>query len=115
MAAMTEFDRFSLEADGDRHEQRFWKLLAADFPAYQLFWRMYVVPLTNRVDFSIDRSDRRWIRMRPAVSDRYLRMAMDHYSVFYFVGRATEQPKRSSMPKMCCIFWIRLATTSSIF
>lgn len=89
MISRAEFEQFTVEADGDRHEQTFWKLLQEDFPAYQVFWRQYIVPLTNRVDPSISREDNRWIRIRPSVSDEYLRMVMGHYSVFHFLGRAT--------------------------
>jgi len=81
---------FTLTKHGDSRERQWWPLVAKDFPAYEAFWRLYVVPLTNRVDTSIAASDPRWIRVRPPVSDQYLRFAMAHYSVFYWIARASE-------------------------
>jgi hypothetical protein len=93
--AFENLDGFKLADFGDRHEQRLWSLLSADFPAYEVFWRRYIVPLTHRVDpiFSFPGDRDSWIRIRPDVSARQEQLAMHHYSVFYYLGRATERVK----------------------
>ncbi len=83
-------ESFTLEEHGDAREQKWWPLVKSGFPSYEVFWRFYVVPLTNRVDSRVSRSDPLWIRVRPPVPDFYLPMMMAHYSVFYCVGRASE-------------------------
>jgi hypothetical protein len=68
---------------------------SASFPAYEAFWRKYIVLLTNRVNpnvlFPQDRD--RWIRLRPDVHERQEQLAMCHYSTFYYLGRAAERVK----------------------
>lgn len=83
-------ESFTLEEHGDAREQKWWPLVKPDFPSYEVFWRFYIVPLTNRVDSRVSRSDPQWIRVRPSVPDFYVPMMMAHYSVFYCVGRASE-------------------------
>ncbi len=81
---------FRLQDQGDRLEKKWWPLVGTEFPSYEVFWRHYVVPFTNRIDSSISRSGREWIRVRRSVPDHYLQVMMGHYSVFYRVGRASE-------------------------
>jgi hypothetical protein len=92
MGSFDNLDGFTLTHFGDHHEQRLWSLVSAVFPAYEIFWRRYVVPLTNRVDrnvpFPQDRDP--WIRVRPDVHERQEQLAMHHYSVFYYLARAAE-------------------------
>ncbi len=78
---------------GDHQEQRLWPLLSRAFPAYEIFWRRYVVPLTNRIDPNISFANNRdiWIRLRADVHQKQEQLAMHHYSVFYYLARAAEQ------------------------
>ena len=87
---MAYLDNFTLDRHGDYWEKKWWPIIKVDFPSYEVFWRYYVVPLTNRIDSSISRSGPDWIRVRKSVPDRYLQMMMAHYSVFYRLGRASE-------------------------
>ena len=43
-------DGFNLASHGDHREQEWVSVIAEHFPVYEVFWRRYVVPLTNRVD-----------------------------------------------------------------
>jgi hypothetical protein len=93
MGNFDNLDQFALAHFGDHHEQRLWSLVSAEFPAYEIFWRRYIIPLTNRIDpnirFPQDRDS--WIRLRPDVNKRQEQLAMHHYSVLYYLGRAAER------------------------
>jgi hypothetical protein len=83
--------RFDLSIHGDRHERDFWPLLSNRFPSYELLWRQFVVPRTHRVDPTVLINDEAWIRLRDDVSAKDEQIAMAHYSVFYFTGRAVKR------------------------
>lgn len=95
MADYDGLEKFWLALHGDNWEREWWGLVKDGFPGYEVFWRRYVVPLTNRVcDPMVPEPE--WIRIRPDISDTLERMTMFHYSVFYFLARAvdrtTQQP-----------------------
>lgn len=83
-------ESFNLLEHGDRREQEWWVEISNAFPAYEVFWRRYIVPLTNRIDATIRLSENRdqWIRFRKDVPDNWAIVGMHHYSVFYFLARA---------------------------
>jgi hypothetical protein len=92
MKKLDSLDRCDLATQGDRHEQEFWPLLATRFPSYELLWRRLIVPLTSRIDPRAAAEDpRKWIRFRADIPEKYEQMAMAHYSVFYFLGRAADR------------------------
>ena len=93
MGSFDNLDGFTLARFGDHHEQRLWSLVSAEFPAYEIFWCRYVVPLTNRIDPNIPFPQARdsWIRLRSDVHQRQEQLAMHNYSVFYYLGRSTER------------------------
>jgi hypothetical protein len=66
-------------------------LLSKDFPLYEKLWQRLVVPMTRRVDPSVSIASNERNRLREEVSLLYERIAMAHYSVFYFVGRAVRR------------------------
>jgi hypothetical protein len=76
---------------GDRHDREFWPLLSNRFPSYEVFGRLLIVPLTNRIDQKVVYDPDKWIRFRPNIPERYEQTAMFHYSVFYFLGRAVNR------------------------
>src|SRR4029077_9375151 len=91
---MDEYDGlelFSLKNHGDWREVELGPLIQEAFPAYEIFWRRYIVPLTNRVDPAIPPDTPKWIRLRPEVSNTLEWMAMCHYSVFYYLARARKR------------------------
>jgi hypothetical protein len=81
-------DTFRLIEHGDAREQEWWPLLAEPFPDYEIFWRRYIVPFTNRVNGSMPPQSHIWRRVRPGIPRQWERLAVSHYSVFYFAGRA---------------------------
>jgi hypothetical protein len=91
MNSYENLEKFSLECHGDAREREWGRSVVAFFPAYEVFWRRYVVPLTNRIRPEISQEDQGWIRIRPEISDRLERMTMSHYSVFYCFARAIAQ------------------------
>jgi hypothetical protein len=91
MALFDNLEKFDLRAHGDGREREWWFLLEGSFPAYQAFWQRHVVLLTNRIDSSIQFGDERWSRLRADIPLGFEKMAMHHYSIFYFLARATER------------------------
>lgn len=89
MIAIESLDRFNLTDHGDRHEHQLWELVRDRFPNYEVFWRYYVVPLTNRTGVGIQ--DSSWIRMRSDVPPDWEKVAICHYSVFYYLSRAAQR------------------------
>jgi hypothetical protein len=59
------------------------------FPKYEEFWRLFIVPLTNRT--STEFLDSSWIRLRPGVPAEWEKLAVCHYSVFYYLSRAAQR------------------------
>ena len=88
MDTSTLLSHFELSKHGDTHEREYWRHLSSRFPTYELLWRQFVVPLTYRVVPAVSIRDRVWIRLRADVKPMDERIAMAHYSVFYFTGRA---------------------------
>ena len=82
--------KFNLDDHGDRHEQERWRLLRDRFGNYEVFWRLYVVPLTNRVLGPAAGGDPSWIRVRRNIPSEWQKLALCHYSVFYRLSRAVE-------------------------
>lgn len=90
MTAGEKFDKFNLDDHGDRHEHERWPLIRDRFGNYEVFWRLYVVPLTQRVVAPAVVGDRSWIRVRRDPPSEWQKLAVCHYSVFYRLSRAVE-------------------------
>jgi len=90
VATSEKLDKFNLDDHGDRHERERWRLIRDRFPNYEIFWRLYVVPLTNRVLAPAADPDRSWIRIRRDIPSEWQKLALCHYSVFYRLSRAVE-------------------------
>jgi len=82
---------FNLLNHGDRSEREFWPLLANHFPSYAILWQRFIVPLTSRIDPQAAGDGKKWIRIRADIPAAYQEVAMAHYSVFYFLGRAIKR------------------------
>jgi hypothetical protein len=80
---------FNLIDHGDRHEHERWELVRDRFPNYEDFWRLYIVPLTNRT--SAQAQDPSWIRLRSDVPAEWEKLAICHYSIFYYLSRAVQR------------------------
>lgn len=71
--------RWTVRRHGDFDEQHFGHYLESTLPNYEVFWAMFIVPLTERP---------RDITFRPDVDPTLRRMAMAHYSVFWHLVTA---------------------------
>lgn len=91
MSNYEALELFDLRQDGDRWEQELWSFTEETFPAYQVFWRRYVVPLTNRINPAVSASTPEKIRLRSEITGQLEKMTMHHYSVFYFLARARKR------------------------
>ncbi len=91
-------EQFNLKTHGDRQEQESYQLIQPEFPAYEVFWWRYIVPLTNRINPKVPSTKPDWIRLRPEVSNRLEWMTMCHYSVFYYLARAKGRMRSENLP-----------------
>jgi hypothetical protein len=66
-------------------------LIRDRFGNYEIFWRLYVVPLTNRVCGPPAAEDTSWIRVRDDIPTEWEKLAVCHYSVFYHLSRTSER------------------------
>lgn len=92
MSDYEALERYNLSQHGDHWEKKLWDVVKTEFPAYEAFWRRYVVPLTNRVT-AIQRSAQEWINPRSEIEigSDLDRMRIYHYSVFYYLARAKKR------------------------
>jgi hypothetical protein len=90
MTTSERLDKFNLDDHGDRHEHERWPLIRDRFGNYEVFWRLYVVPLTNRVLGPAPEGERSWVRVRRDIPSEWQKLAVCHYSVFYRLSRAVE-------------------------
>ena len=90
LTASEQLDKFNLDDHGDRHEHERWPLIRDRFGNYEIFWRLYVVPLTNRVLAPVAVPGRSWVRVRRDIPSEWQKLALCHYSVFYRLSRAVE-------------------------
>lgn len=94
MHALRQFDElsaFQLADHGDRRERRLWALASRELSEYEVFWRTLIVPLTNRVDPTIEFGSESWFRLRHHLPRVYEDVAMSNYSVLYYAASAFEQ------------------------
>jgi len=84
-------NQFNLREHGDLYEKLWWPMLSGEFPQYERLWTKHIVPLTNRIDPSITRTDEKWTAFRrdPKIDEDIEHLAMQQYSIFYFLARAT--------------------------
>jgi hypothetical protein len=81
-------DRLELAVHGDSLERFYWESVATAIPTYETFWRSFIVLLTNRVN-TVATDD--WIRVRRGIPEKYERLLMGNYTVFYDIAVAWAQ------------------------
>jgi hypothetical protein len=91
MSEYQNLEKFNLAEHGDAIEHRWAASVLGIFPRYEEFWKKYVVPLTNRVRPDVPRENENWLRFRSDAPQRLERMAMYHYSVFYYLARGLDE------------------------
>ena len=83
---------FTIAANGDAFEQRWWPQWTAErFPSYETFWIARVAPLTNRVNFPGDISFRTDAELElDGYTPEDVAVAQLHYTVLRHLGRVFE-------------------------
>lgn len=78
--------KYFLIKDGDVLEQKYWnKFVEKDFPSYEKYWQIYIVPLTNRPynkRFKTDEELKKIIK-----NDHDIYLAQLHYTILKHLGR----------------------------
>lgn len=68
--------KWRLMNDGDLFEKAYWPYLKDSFPNYEIFWSLFVVPLTGRI------VDRKNIVFREEIDPLLEEVSMAHYTIF---------------------------------
>jgi hypothetical protein len=86
-----ELQRFlsqsTFQIDGDCYEQEFGKWVIPLFPNCEEFWRVFVIPMTSRIEIP-DGEPKNKIRFRDDLDSRLVKIASMHYSMFMHLGYA---------------------------
>jgi len=72
---------FTYQKDGDHYEKKYGDMISSTFPNSESFWKSFITPMTNRVDYDIIRVEEK-IRARKAISTDLIDISIIHYSVF---------------------------------
>ncbi len=86
LAGLMAKGQWRLADHGDSVEIDYWPLFGELFPAYEIYWRNYAVPLTKRdgTDYSIQfKSDKELALLKPPRSKGDLDMAKLNYATFW--------------------------------
>jgi len=82
----------TLENNGDDFENEFAKDILSNFPLYEDFWKIFVVPLTKRVEVK-NKSLGSNIYFRDHIDTVLINIASAHYSMFVHLGYAHDHSK----------------------
>jgi hypothetical protein len=86
--------KWRLMQNGDIFEMSYWPFFKDTFPNYEVFWSLYIVPLTGRV------SDPKSIQFREKIAPLIEEICMTHYTIFRslcFIYDEKKQPKNESL------------------
>lgn len=88
---------YTLESHGDLKEKDYWPLFIKDeFPNYEMFWKKYVVELTNRPVDILFKTDSELAKIGKTKADIYI--AELHYSILKHLIRAYQILKELESP-----------------
>lgn len=110
---ITSWDKFNLLEHGDHYEKLWWPKVKDDFPEWEKFWAHHVVPLTNRVDNTKTKRDRKKLLLRDdkSIDSELLEpVIMRNYSVFYYLGRAKNAIEQVHLFPEDVFIFLRAAT-----
>jgi hypothetical protein len=77
----------TLACHGDARERDVWRDVAGTLSDYEMFWREFIVLLTNRIVPGVATGPQ-WIRLRQSIPVEYEQLAMHNYSLFYYAATA---------------------------
>ncbi len=75
-------NRVSFQEHGDEYERDFGHYVSENFPNCEIFWRMFVVPITKRVN-GYPNGVIRDINFRQSIHEDLMNIASAHYSMFF--------------------------------
>jgi len=87
-ADFTSLEQLRLLDHGDAIERFYWPKVSSSLSEYEIFWKKFVVLLTNRVD---PLAYENWIMLRDGLGQIYESLLMANYSTFYHCVVAHEQ------------------------
>lgn len=73
-------DQLRLSDHGDAIERFYWPVVSKPLSEYEVFWKKFIVLLTNRVDSSAGSN---WITLRRGLTKDYESILMSNYTAFY--------------------------------
>ena len=91
MASQVDFlslDELCLLHHGDAIERFYWPKVASSLSEYEVFWKRFIVLLTNRID---PLEYKEWIMLRKGLGEEYESLLMANYTTFYNCVVAHEQ------------------------
>jgi len=91
MASQVDFlslDELCLLHHGDAIERFYWPKVASSLSEYEVFWKRFIVLLTNRID---PLEYKEWIMLRKGLGEEYESLLMANYTTFYHCVVAHEQ------------------------
>jgi hypothetical protein len=100
-ADFRSLEQLRLLDHGDAIERFYWPKVSSDLSGYEIFWKKFVVLLTNRVD---PLASTNWIMLRDGLSSEYESLLIANYSTFYHCVVAHEQIEIGQKAKASCGF-----------
>jgi hypothetical protein len=79
-ADFTNLEKLRLLDHGDAIARFYWPTVSSSLSQYEIFWRKFIVFLTNRVD---PFADKEWIMLRRGLTEEYESILSANYSTFY--------------------------------
>jgi hypothetical protein len=87
-ADFRNLEQLHLLDHGDAIERFYWPKVSRNLSEYEVFWKRFIVLLTNRVD---PHAFTNWIMLRDGLGPEYESLLMANYSTFYHCVVAHEQ------------------------
>jgi len=81
-ALLSNLNQRSFQNNGDPYEVQFGGEIISLFPNIEVFWRLFIIPQTNRIDPVLHLSKEESGRKRKLVDEDLYEVAIYHYSVF---------------------------------
>jgi hypothetical protein len=97
----TSLNELCLRDHGDAIERFYSPKVASSLSEYEIFWKKFIVLLTNRVNPSLDKD---WIMLRSGLSEKYESLLMANYATFHHCVVAHEQIEIGRKAKAECGF-----------
>lgn len=108
-------EKFNYENDGNQFEKENWHILKNKFPNLEIFWKYFIVPITNRIDPSIEKFDHCWPSHRVSVDNNIRKIGIEYYSIFYHLIFSQYYLNKDDKPPSIFNFFIHLSIVCDLF